>query len=119
MNPNAIASNRHTRAACPKLNRWLNHVLPDPRNQQMCLDNAAHLWGQVIGTFLSRKGSRNGFDQQRQSGQAAWNMGQLCDQSPEDPRFEGEPTITCSDNATPRESRSSAGTQSHRGLTRP
>jgi hypothetical protein len=65
----------------------------------MCLYTAAHLWWQVIGTFLSRKGSRHGFDQQRQSGQAAWNLGALCGQRPEDPRFEGAPTVTCSDNA--------------------
>jgi len=96
---------RTVRAGCPKLNAWLNHTLPDPRNQIMCLYTAAHLWWQIIGTFLSRKGSRNGFDQQRQSGQAAWNMGALCDQSPEDPRFAGEPTVTCSDNAARHASR--------------
>jgi hypothetical protein len=82
---------RTVRAGCPRLNRWLNQVLPDPRNQEMCLYTAAHLWWQVIGTFLSRKGSRNGFDQQRHSGQAAWNMGALCGQSPEDPRFGATP----------------------------
>lgn len=65
----------------------------------MCLYTGAHIWWQVIGTFLSRKGSRHGFDQQRQSGQAAWNQGLLCGQSPEDPRFNGQPTVTCSDNA--------------------
>lgn len=65
----------------------------------MCLYTGAHLWWEVIGTFLSRKGSRNGFDQQRNSGQAAWNQGLLCGQSPEDPRFDGQPTVTCSDNA--------------------
>jgi hypothetical protein len=65
----------------------------------MCLYTAAHLWWHIIATYLSRKGSRNGFDEQRQSGQAAWNMGLLCGQSAEDPRFEGEPTVTCSDNA--------------------
>jgi hypothetical protein len=96
---------RTVRAACPQLNRWLNHVLPDPRNQKMCLYAAAHLWWQVIGTFLCRKGSRHGFDQQRQSGQAAYNMGALCGQGPEDPRFEGEPTVTCSDNAARHASR--------------
>ena len=52
-----------------------------------------------MATYLSRKGSRNGFDQQRQSGQAPWNMGALCGQSPQDPRFGGQPAITCSDNA--------------------
>ena len=96
---------RTVRAACPKLNGWLNHALPDPRNQEMCLYTAAHLWWQIIGTFLSRKGSRNGFDQQRQSGQAAYNMGALCGQGPEDPRFEGAPTVTCSDNSAHHASR--------------
>jgi len=65
----------------------------------MCRYTAAHLWWQILGTFLSRKGSRNGFDEQRQSGQAPWNMGALCGQSSEDPRFAGQPTVTCSDNA--------------------
>ena len=92
------------RAACPRLNTWLN-ALPDPRRQEMCLYTAAHIWWQVIGTFLARKGSRNGFDQQRQSGQAAWNMGALCGQPPEDPRFDGQPTVTCSDNAALHASR--------------
>ena len=96
---------RTVRAICPRLNDWLNQVLPDPRNQTMCLYTAAHLWWQIIGTFLSRKGSRNGFDQQRQSGQAAYNMGALCGQGPEDPRFEGEPTVTCGDNAAYHASR--------------
>lgn len=86
------------RAAFPKLNDWLNG-LPDPRLQQMCLYTAAHLWWQIIATFLSREGSRNGYDQKRQAGEAAWNVGQLCGQSAEDPRFDGQPTVTCSDNA--------------------
>ena len=95
---------RTVRAASPRLNQRLNG-LPDPRVQEMCRYTGAHLWWQVIGTFLSRKGSRNGFDQQRQSGQAAWNMGALCDQGPEDPRFSGAPTVTCSDNAAHHASR--------------
>lgn len=86
------------RSAFPRLNDWLN-ALPDPRLQEMCLYTGAHLWWHVIATFLSRKGSRNGFDEQRQSGQAAWNMGLLCGQSDQDPRFQGQPTVTCSDNA--------------------
>ena len=86
------------RAAFPRLNAWLND-LPDPRCQQMCLYTAAHLWWQILATFLSRSGSRNAFDQHRQSGQAAWNLGDLCGQTPEDPRFEGQPSVTCSDNA--------------------
>jgi len=65
----------------------------------MCLYAAAHLWWQILATFLSRSGSRNAFDQQRQSGEAAWNLGELCGQGADDPRFEGQPTVTGSDNA--------------------
>ena len=89
---------RVVRGVFPRLNQWLNG-LPDPRVQEMCVYAAAHLWWHILATFLCRKGSRNGFDEQRQSGQAAWNMGALCGQVPEDPRFEGEPAVTCSDNA--------------------
>src|SRR5208337_1946534 len=83
---------------------WLND-LPEPRLKVMCLYEAAHLWWQILATFLSRKGSRNGFDEQRQSGQAAWNLGSLCGQTAEDPRFAGQPTVTCSDNAAHHASR--------------
>jgi hypothetical protein len=55
--------------------------------------------------FLSRKGSRNGFDEQRQSGEAAGNLGALCGQTAQDPRFAGQPTVTCSDNAAYHASR--------------
>jgi hypothetical protein len=65
----------------------------------MCLYAAAHLWWQILATFLSRSGSRNAFDQHRQSGEAAWNLGELCGQGADDPRFEGQPTVTGSDNA--------------------
>jgi len=89
---------RVVRAVFPHLNDWLNS-LPDPRRQSMCLYSAAHMWWHILATFLCRQGSRNGFDQQRQSGQAPWNMSALCGQEPEDPRFEGQPTVTSSDNA--------------------
>lgn len=75
----------------------------------MCLYTAAHLWWHILGTFLSRQGSRNGFDQQRQSGQTAWNLGALCGQTPQDPRFQGDPTVTCSDNAARHASRVDPG----------
>ena len=74
----------------------------------MCVYTAAHLWWQILGTFLSRTGSRNGFDQQRLSGAAPWNLGLLCGQGPEDWRFEGQPRVTCSDNAARHASRVSA-----------
>jgi hypothetical protein len=92
------------RAVFPRLNAWLN-ALPDPRLQEMCLYTAAHLWWHIIATYLSRKGSRNGFDEQRQSGAAPWNLGLLCGQTAEDPRFDGAPTVTCSDNAAYHASR--------------
>jgi len=95
---------RVVRAVFPRFNTWLNG-LPDPRVQEMCLYAAAHLWWQIIATFLSRKGSRNGFDEQRQSGEAAWNLGALCGQTSDDPRFNGQPTVTCSDNAAHHASR--------------
>jgi hypothetical protein len=71
----------------------------------MCLYTAAHLWWQILATFLSRSGSRNAFDEQRQSGQAAWNLGELCGQLPEDWRFDGQPSVTGSDNAAHHASR--------------
>jgi hypothetical protein len=71
----------------------------------MCVCVAAHLWWQIIATFLSRKGSRNGYDEQRQSGPAAWNMRALCGRAPEDPRFDGPPTVAGSDNAALHASR--------------
>jgi hypothetical protein len=95
---------RVVRAVFPSLNDWLNRP-PDPRIQELCLYAAAHLWWQIIATCLSRQGSRNGFDQQRQSGEAAWNRGALCGQTSEDPRFDGQPTVACSDNAARHASR--------------
>jgi hypothetical protein len=95
---------RVVRAAFPRLNAWLNG-LPDPRAQPMCVYAAAHLWWHILATFLSRKGSRHGFDEQRQAGAAAWNLGALCGQAPEDPRFAGQPRVTCSDNAARHASR--------------
>jgi hypothetical protein len=80
------------------LNDWFNE-LPDPRRQDMCLYTGAHIWWTVTGTFFFRTGSRQAFDEKRNSGQAPWNLGELCGQRAEDPRFAGQPTVTCSDNA--------------------
>jgi len=33
----------------------------------MCRYTAAHLWWHILAMFLSRKGSRNAFDEQRHS----------------------------------------------------
>jgi len=76
LNLTAQALVRVVRAVFPSLNDWLNG-LPDPRLQELCLYAAAHLWWQIIATCLSRQGSRNGFDQQRQSGAAAWNLARI------------------------------------------
>jgi hypothetical protein len=89
---------RVIRAVFPQFNHWLE-ALPDPRCLVMCVFSGAHLWWQILATFLCRQGSRNGFDQQRHSGMAPGNFGALCGQGPEDPRFQGSPRITCSDNA--------------------
>ena len=86
------------RGCFPELNDWLNGLF-DPRCQQMCLYSGAHLWWEITGTILSRAGSRHGFDQQRNTGSAPENFGQLCGQGAQDPRFNGRPTVTCSDNA--------------------
>jgi len=89
---------RVLRGCFPQLNGWLNQ-LPDPRCQPMCRYSGAHLWWQILGTLLSRGGSRHAFDQQRNTGAAPVNFGELCGQSATDPRFDGAATVTCSDNA--------------------
>jgi hypothetical protein len=73
-------------------------ALPDPRWQPMCRYSASHLWWSGTLMFLTRVGSRNAFDQSRNSGQAPCNMGQFCGQMPDDPRFDGKPRISSSDN---------------------
>jgi len=75
-------------------------ALPDPRRQDMCRYSAAHIWWTGTLLFLTHAGSRNAFDQTRNSGQAAYNMGRFCGQEADDPRFDGEPLITCTDNLT-------------------
>jgi hypothetical protein len=80
---------------------WLTRrfaTLPDPRRQDMCRYSGEHIWWSGTLLFLTRAGSRNAFDQARNSGEAPFNMGAFCGQAPDDPRFDGEPTITCSDN---------------------
>ncbi len=85
-------------AVFPDFNDWINQ-LPDPRRQEFCLYTGSHLWWSIISMFLFRAGSRNAFDEQRLTGELPWNMGELCGQSATDPRFDGQPTITGSDNA--------------------
>lgn len=85
------------RKVFPGLNRAFS-CLPDPRRQEFCRYTASHIWWSGTLIFLSRAGSRNAFDQTRNSGHAPRNMGMFCGQLAEDPRFDGEPLITCSDN---------------------
>lgn len=92
------------RGSFPQLNQWLAE-LPDPRCQKMCLYLSTHLWWHILAIYLFRAGSRNAFDQTRNSGAAPANLGQLCGQEAEDPRFGGQPTVTCSDNAKRHASR--------------
>jgi len=85
------------RKVFPDLNRSFSS-LPDPRRQEFCRYSGSHIWWSATLMFLTRAGSRNAFDQTRNSGQAPRNMGVFCGQTADDPRFDGEPLITCSDN---------------------
>jgi hypothetical protein len=60
---------RVVRGSFPALNSWLGE-LPDPRSQEMCLYLAAHVWWHVLATYLFRTGSRNAFDEFRNSNAA-------------------------------------------------
>jgi hypothetical protein len=64
----------------------------------MCRHSAPHIWWSGTLLFLTHAGSRNAFDQTRNSGRAAYNLGAFCGQTADDPRFEGEPRVTCTDN---------------------
>ncbi len=86
------------REVFPDFNAWLND-LPDPRRPDLCRYSGAHMWWNIMGPSLFRTGSRNAFDEKRNSGEAPGNVGELCGQPATDPRFEGRPTVTSSDNA--------------------
>jgi len=73
-------------------------ALPDPRRKEMCRYSSSHIWWSGTLMFMTRAGSRNAFDQTRNSGYAPENMGEFCGQMADDPRFEGQARITCSDN---------------------
>ena len=83
---------------CPELASWFAE-LPDARRQELCKYTGAHLWFHILVMFLTRAGSCHAFDQVRNSGSTPANLGRLCGQGPEDARFDGQPTVTCSDNA--------------------
>jgi len=89
---------RVLRGVFPDLNLWLNQ-LPDPRVQAMCRYTAAHVWWHILAMFMARSGSRNAYDEHRQNGQAAWNMGEVCGQAADAVVFDGHPGVTGSDNA--------------------
>jgi hypothetical protein len=80
------------------LNAWFNE-LPDPRRQDLCRYSGAHMWWNILGTCFFRAGSRNAFDERRNEGEMPGNLGELCGQTADDPRFAGQPTVTCTDNA--------------------
>ena len=89
-----IATTRH---CWPELNRWLNE-LPDPRFEPMCRYSGAHLWWQVIMTFLTRGGSRNAFDEHRNAGALPENIQRICGQNWDENRLGVTRTVTCSEN---------------------
>ena len=87
-----------TRHCWPELNRWLND-LPDPRLEVMCRYTGAHLWWEVIMTFLTRGGSRNALDVHRNAGHFPENIQRICDQDWNEERLGKKRTVTCSENA--------------------
>ncbi len=86
-----------TRHCWPELNQWLND-LPDPRVRDMCRYSGAHIWWEIIMTFLTR-GSRNAFDGDRNKGLLPENMQRICGQDWEAERLGQKRTVTCSENA--------------------
>lgn len=87
-----------TRHCWPELNSWLND-LPDPRLEAMCRYTGAHIWWEVIMTFLTRGGSRNAFDVHRNIGFLPENILRICDQDWNEERLGEKRTVTCSENA--------------------
>ena len=73
-------------------------AIADPRRQDMCRYSGSHMWWSGTMMFLTRAQSRNAYDLTRNSGEAPKNMGEFCGQRAEDPRFEGQALITCTDN---------------------
>jgi hypothetical protein len=71
----------------------------------MCTYEARHIWWQILLTFLLRRGSRNAFDGDRNSGQMPANVVQLCEQIWDEARLGTRRTVTCSGNAVRHASR--------------
>lgn len=88
----------------PDLNRLFD-ALPDPRRQDLCTYLGRHIWWQILLTFLLRNGSRNAFDEDRNSGQLPENMLKLCAQEWDEERLGKRRTITCSENSKRHASR--------------
>ncbi|HRZ17000.1 MAG TPA: hypothetical protein P5141_05505 [Candidatus Hydrogenedentes bacterium] len=73
---------------------WLPSLLgrlPDHRRPDMCRYSAAHLCWQALLMFLCRSGSRNAFDQSRNSGALPAALGAACGSD--------AGAVTCGDNA--------------------
>jgi len=71
----------------------------------MCTYSGRHIWRQILMTFLTRGGSRNAFDGDRNSGNLPQNMALLCDTPWDEQRLGARVTVTCSGNATHHASR--------------
>jgi len=93
-----------SRHCWPELNRWLDE-LPDPRLEVMCRYSGAHIWWEVIMTFLTRGGSRNAFDVHRNAGFLPENIERICGQDWNEERLGEHRTVTCSQNAIHHASR--------------
>jgi hypothetical protein len=75
------------------LNIWFGE-LPDPRNPRFCEYSAANIWWSVLLMFLGRAGSRNQFDEVRNSKMAGLNFAEISGVT-----VTGAHKVTSSDNA--------------------
>lgn len=75
------------------LNTWFDE-LPDPRNPRFCDYTAANIWWSVLLMFLGRAGSRNQFDEVRNSKMAGANFTEISGVP-----ITGVHKVTSSDNA--------------------
>jgi hypothetical protein len=92
----------------PKFNIWLNDI-DDPRSAPMCRYTSAHIWWEIILTFLTRGGSRNAFDVDRNTGFMPQNIANICGQEWDEEILGTEKTVTCSENAVHHADRVAAG----------
>ena len=74
-------------------------ALPDTRRKESCRYSPAELvWSQLL-MFLSRAGSRNQADAERNTGGLPAAVARLAGREPDDIPADGERRVTCSDNA--------------------